>query len=810
MRPRWRKVLADLRSARSRFLIMSVALAASITVVAAIFTAYAILKREVPRNYIDTHPASAQLHMDAIDSALIEQVRKLPNVADVGASATLSARIEVAPNQWMSLLLFVIPDFKQLRINAFRPESGAWPPPLGSMLVERSAMPLTGAAVGDSIYVQTDSFGWDVTPRRDSGGKQALVIAGVVHDAGLAPAWQEQTVYGYVTPETLATLGESGALDLLKIVVSTGADDAKQIQATAGTVADWLQTNGHHVHEIRIPPPLRHPHQGQLNAVVRMLQMFSLLALLLGAILCATIIGGLLAQQGRQIAIMKAIGARSNQIAGLYLGLVSVIGVVSVAIALPLGLRAGRAFVAVVAELLNLEIASYSVPGWLPAGVIAVGLLAPVVTALIPILVASRRTVREAIDDHGVAKNGAGFGALGRWLTRVGVSDPGLTLALRTTFRRRARLLMTLGLLATAGSMFIASINLKIAWEDFVAQAVAYQHYDLELRLQRPASKQRAIDLVAATSGVADAEIWNITAAAIDQGSDIDIVRTYPDGGHGGLSLRSAPLQTHLVDVHLLEGRWLDAADDDGIVLNQMAHSSMFQNVQVGQYLSLKIENRPLRLRVIGIARELLTPSAGYVTAATYAAATSGTEDANAIRIRFADTAPSQATEMLVTALEREQIGVKTVMTKQRVGAAQAGHIYILVFALGFIATMMAVVGTLGLASMLSTSVIERTRELGVMRAIGARRSDVLKSVLGEGLFAGLLSWLIAIPLSIPISAGVGSVLASISNQPLSLTLSPTAAGLWLALVLVASAAASFLPARRAAQLTVRQTLAVT
>lgn len=799
MRPRWRKVLADLRSARSRFLMMSVALAASVTVVAAIFTAYAILRREVPRNYVDTNPASAQLHLGSVDSVLIQQVRNLPNIADAEAGGTFTARIEVGPHQWMPLMLFVVPDFKLLRINAFRRESGAWPPPLGSMLVERSAMPLTGAAVGDSISVQTES-----------GGQRKLVIAGVVHDAGLAPAWQEQTVYGYVTPETLTALGEGGALDLLKIVVSAGADDAKQIQATAGSVADWLRTNGHLVHEMRIPPPLRHPHQGQLNAVVRMLQMFSLLALLLGAILCATIVGGLLAQQGRQVAIMKAIGARSNQIAVLYLGLVGAIGVVSVAIALPLGLRAGRAFVAVVAELLNLEIASYAVPGWLPAGVIAVGLLAPVVTALIPILVASRRTVREVIDDHGVARNGVGFGALGRLLTRIGVSDPGLTLALRNTFRRRARLSMTLGLLATAGAMFVASINLRIAWEDFVAQAVAYQRYDLELRLHLPAPKQRAIDLVAATAGVADVEIWNITSAAVDQGSSVDIVRTYPDGGHGGLSLRSAPPRTRLVDVDMLEGRWLEAADNDAVVLNQMARTSLFPDVQIGRHISLKVDGRPLRLRVIGIARELLTPSAAYVTAGTFAGATSGTEAANAIRIRFAASAPGQVTETLVAALEREQIGVKTVMTKQRVGAAQAGHIYILVFALGFIAAMMAVVGTLGLASMLSTGVIERTRELGVMRAIGARSSDVLKSVLGEGLFAGLLSWLIAIPLSVPISTGVGGVLASISNQPLTLALSPTAAGLWLGLVLLASAAAGFLPARRAGQLTVRQTLAVT
>lgn len=799
MRPRWSKLLADLRLAKSRFLMMVAALAASVTVVAAIFTAYAILKREVPRNYLATNPASAQLQVESVDNAIVRQVRKLPNVADAEASSTLSARIEVGPDQWMSLRLYVIPDFGRLRINAFRSDSGAWPPPLGTMLVERSAMPLTGVAVGDSISVQTEH-----------GGKRKLVISGVVHDAGLAPAWQEQTVYGYVTPQTLRALGESGALDLLKIVVRNGADDSKQIEATASSVAAWLGKSGQSVHEIRIPPPLRHPHQGQLNAVVRMLQIFSLLALLLGAVLCASIVGGLLAQQGRQIAIMKAIGARSSQIAWLYVGLVSLIGGVSVAIALPLGLAAGRAFVANVAELLNLEIASYAVPGWLPAGVTAVGVIAPVVTALVPILLASRRTVREALNDYGVARRSGGPDRLGQWLTRVNVSDPGLTLAVRNTFRRRARLLMTLGLLAAAGAMFVACMNLRNAWEDYVAQAVAYQNYDLEIRLQAPTAKSRVLGSLAATDGVADTEIWNITPAAIDQGSVVEIVRTYPDGGHGGLALRSAPPLTDMVAVQMLQGRWLDAKDRDAIVINQMAHTSIFRDGQVGQFISLKVHDRPLRLRVVGIARELLTPSAGYVTAATYAAATSGTEDANALRIRFAQSADSKITEMTVAALKRSQIGVKTVMTKQRIGAAQAGHIYILVFALGFIATMMAVVGILGLASMLSTNVIERTRELGVMRAIGARNADVLKSVLGEGVFVGLLSWLIAIPLSIPISAGVGGVLGSISNQPLTLALSPSAAGLWLALVLVASTAASFFPARRAAQLTVRQTLAVT
>lgn len=800
MSPRWKKVLGDVRLARGRFLMMGVALAASITVVAAIFTAYAILDREVPRNYLDSNAASAQLQMDRVDPALVRAVRSHPDIADAQASSTLVGRIEVGPNEWMPMLLFVVPDFENLRINAFRRESGAWPPPTGSMLVERSALPLTGTSVGKSIAVQTAH-----------GSKRSLLISGVVHDAGLAPAWQEQTVYAYITPATLVTLGGSPNLNLLKIVVKKDAGNARAIEATTSKLAGWLSDKGYRVHEVRIPPPKRHPHQGQLNAVLTMLQIFSLLAILLGATLAATIIGGLLAQQGRQIAIMKAIGARSGQIAVLYLCLVGLIGAASVGFGLPLGLLAGRGFVGLVGELLNLNIASDSVPAWLFVVVIALGILAPLAAALIPILAAARKTVREAIDDHGVAKGGIGFDAMDRLLARIRLSDPTLTLAVRNTFRRRARLILTVSLLATAGAMFIASVNLKVAWEDYVAQAAAYRHYDLEIRLQDPAPQAQVLGLISAIPGVRKAEAWNIASAAVDHGDSLEIVRTYPDGGHGGFSLRSAPVQTDLVDLHLLEGRWLQPQDTNAIVLNQLARTSTFPTVKAGQWISLRVDDRPVRLRVVGIVRELLTPASGYTASAAFANASNQAGRSNAIRIVLSEPGEADAVaQSVVGTLEREQIGVKSILTEELLGAAQAGHIYILVFALGFIATMMALVGTLGLASALSTSVIERTREFGVMRAIGARSVDVLKGVLGEGLFTGLLSWMVAVPLSIPISIGVGSVLASISNQPLSLTLSPSAAGLWLGIVLLASAAASLYPARQAARLTVRQTLAVT
>jgi putative ABC transport system permease protein len=152
---------------------------------------------------------------------------------------------------------------------------------------------------------------------------------------------------------------------------------------------------------------------------------------------------------------------------------------------------------------------------------------------------------------------------------------------------------------------------------------------------------------------------------------------------------------------------------------------------------------------------------------------------------------------------------VKVGLTEARFDDAQTGHVYILVFALIFMAMVMAVVGTLGLASAMSAGVIERTREFGVVRAIGATSRVVLRNVVSEGVFTGLLSWLIAIPLSLPLSTQVGALVGSLSfRMPLPLFLSPAALGIWLAVVAVGSAAASAFPALRAARLTIRETLA--
>ncbi len=799
--PRWKKLWRDLQAARGRMIMMVIAIAVSIFGVGTILSAYTILTREISRNYLGTNPASAFIELDQVDSTLVEAVKAQPNIADAEATSWVMARVEVKPNEWMPMLLFVIPDFNHMRLDTFLPETGAWPPPTQTLLLERAALPLTNAKVGDAIIVQTPN-----------GSKQSIVISGLAHDPGLAPAWQEQTVYGYITPATLSWLGESGTLHILKISVKDQPTNTATIESTVESLTSWLKSQEHTVGEIRIPPPYMHPHQGQMNSILFMLLIFSLMALVLSAILTATMINGLLAQQIRQIGIMKAIGARSSQITGLYLILIVSLGLVAVVLGIPPGIAAGRGFASVVGDLLNFTIFSNAIPAWVYVVELLMGILIPLHVALDPIRRTSRTTVRETLNDYGTNSETFGSRGLDGWLGKIRGIDNTLILAIRNTFRRRGRLTLTLGLLAAAGAMFITGLNVKTGWETYLSNAAADRHYDLEIRFNSPQSEAQIRSILADIPEVKQIESWNITPAAIYRPDGLDIVRTYPDGGHGSFSLRSVPVGSTLINTPLISGRWLQAGDTNAVALNQMSFA-LLPDAKVGDPIQLTVNGRTATFQLVGVIRQILTPATAYVLPNAYAQATGqSVKMTNAVRIVTSqhDASTIASTSGAIeNALSAQKISMKVVISETMLEGATSGHVYIFIFALILISAVMAVVGALGLMSSMSTSVIERTREFGIMRAIGAKSQAILRNVISEGIFIGLLSWLIAVPLSLPFSWGVGYLVGMLSfRAPLPLILSPWAVFGWLLIVALGAMGASYLPARQASRLTIRETLA--
>ncbi len=800
-RPRWRKLWRDLWMERGRAALMVVAVAVSLLGIGAVLGAYAILSREMAGNYLGTRPASATLELDAVDRALVEEVRQRPGVLEAEARKTLLARVKVGAD-WMPLLLFVIDDLDFPRLNRFRLEDGAWPPPEGTLLIERTAQRVLQAGPGQSIRVKAPA-----------GQAREMTIRGLVHDPSLSPAWQEREGYGYITRETLAWLGEAPVLDELRVELAAAREplEAPAVDAAARELGAWLQQRGYGVHHIEVPPPRRHPHQTQMMAVLFMMLAFSGMALVLSAILVATTLAGILARQVREIGVMKAVGAGTGQIAGLYAVMTLLLGSGSTLLAVPPSIFAARALSHMVARMLNLELVSEAIPGWVLALQVAAGVLVPLVVAAIPLLRGSRVSVRQALDDHGITQETPGAREPSGVLRVLGGLDRMLLLALRNTSRRRGRLVLTVGLLAAGGGMFMMALNVMEGWERYVGEVPRTRHYDVELRFGQPQPTARIVSLLQGVQGVRSVEAWGYLPTAFSKPALLDVSRVYPDGGHGGFILRAPPAETSLVRFPLRSGRWLATGDVDAVVLNHMALVQA-PHVQVGDRVSLSVEGKPTVWQVVGIVEEVGSPATAYVTDEALARVAGTVGRTQSVRLATTTADPGVREEVLRAVertLEQANVGVEVAIPLSELRTAVGDHVLVLVRMLIAMAVLMATVGAIGLTSAMGMSVLERTRELGVMQAIGATPGVVLRLIVTEGVFVGALSWGAALLLSVPLTALVGSIVGTLAFRlPLPLVLSPWAMLLWLALVLVGSMGATALPAWRASRLTVREALA--
>lgn len=793
---RWIKLWRDIQAESGRGLLMLTAIAFALFAVTTMLGAYGIVTREVRTNYLSTNPAHVTIDVGAVTPEMLAFAGEFPGVATAEARSVIEARAEVG-GEWMRILIFVVDDFDAMQMNLFRPVLGDWPPPDGTMLVERLAVDTLNAGIGDKVTVRTPS-----------GRVASVPVSGTVHDTTLAPAWQEQSGYGYLSLATWSALGEPAALEELRIKFE-GDPTQIQIDGKALELAEALKARGFDVHDVKAPPAGQHPHQGQISSALLMFLALAMLAFVLAAVLVAAVLAATLARQAREIAVMKAVGARGGQIAGLYLVALLALGALALLVSLPLGTWAAGGLSVVMADTMNFLVLDNSIPLWIFAVVIAAGLLMPIVAALPAVLRASNVTVREALSSTGVASS-FGAGSRGRLSARFGGLGLIWLLAARNTFRRRGRLLLSLALLATGGALFITALSARDGWRAIAASALTSRHYDVEFRLSAPVAEARIEQALAASGAVVRHEVWGIAETAYVNADQLSIMRTYPDRGHGSFSIIGVPPDTGLVSMPLIQGRWLEVDDTDALVLTQQNHRGS-SAPKLGDRLTLEVDGKPRDWTLVGVVREIGGGGA-YVNKSAFEAI-AGDDAGQLVRVVLApDFAGGRdaALAAVETSLTEADIQIERAMPVDTLYLALVGHVEVPVTMLIAAAVLLALIGGLGLASMMTVNVLERTREIGVMKAVGATPATVLKIVVGEGLFTAGLSWLAAMALALPLIGLIGLSGIVMFGTPLPFAVSFAGASVWLAAVLIIALIASAVPAWRAARLVVRQALAYT
>ena len=788
---RWRKVWRDLLEHRVRSLLVVLSIAVGVMAVGTIAGANALLERNLAEGYVATRPSSASLFTTVpFDSDLVDVVRRMPDVAEAEGRRSATVRMVKIDGETVELALTALPDFTDQPMDIVTPESGSWPPKRGEIVFERSSRTVADLQEGRRVTVQ---LGPDRT--------KTLVTGGFAAEPGGAPAFFFGQLIGYVTFDTLADLGFDDSFDELRILVSEPDGTRAQAREVAGEVRDRLEKAGAPVAFTQVPTPGEHPAQDVLNAVFLILGAIGLMSLAVSGFLVINTISAILAQQTRQIGMMKAVGARDGQVAGVYLGIVLSYALIALLVALPGGALGAWLLTQFTASLVNFEATTFFLPPHVIAIEIAIGLLVPLAAGAWPVFRGVRVTVREAIASAGIS-DGFGRSRFDRLIQGIrGFSRPTL-LSIRNTFRRKSRLILTLLALTFGGAVFMSVFTLRASLVGTVNETLDYFNYDVQVQLAQPARTNVLVRTAEQVPGVVAAEPWTFASAQ----------RVRPDDTtSGNLIVFGLPDGATTVRPVLEEGRFLVTGDGNALVVTRNFFDDE-TDVRIGDRVTLRSKGREAQFTLVGIVQSptqrpfLYAPS----TALDTLTRDGGKSGLLMVVTEGKDPASERDTGAAVRdTLDRAGMTVAQTQTRSEIKASIDTLFTTMLVFVSVMSLLLGVVGGLGLAGTMTMNVVERSREIGVMRAIGARDTSVLAVFMTEGLLIGFLAWLVGVIVSLPVSKVLSDALGqSFVQRPLAFT--PALDGIiaWLVVVAVLALVASFLPAWRATRLAVREVLA--
>jgi len=794
----WHKVWSDLWSNKVRTLLAVLSIAAGVFAVGAIFGMVDQLLSGMDQAHQAVFPSHISVYLSeniGRDTAIY--LKRVAGVEDIEVLNTLTVRYKINPQgEWKRGMVVMRDDYEHQKYDMVQLKEGQWPE--GDHIgIERLSSQFYNIAIGDKVIFELE------------GTDRALPIAGKIRHPFVLPPELGGEAFFFVDAQGLERFGfpQGKFAQLLIRVKPYSLEFAKDI---ASEIKDRLAKQGVSVSVTMYQDPKKHWGRPFMEGINLVMQILAVVSLFMSVVLILNTLTALITQQTNQIGVLKAIGGGTATVLKIYLAEVLVYGLLALLISLPLGTLTAFGLCRWMLGLFNIDYQVFQFSNRAVTFQVVAAIAAPLIAALWPVLKGATITVREAIASYGL---GGDFGS--SWLDRA-VEGIGRRLlpshyavALGNMFRRKGRLALTQLVLVTAGAMFLIIMSLSASITFTLDNEFKRRGYDTAISFRDRVHIDRAVTMAQSLDGVEKAEVWfNHPASILRQGQ-----RTKEAGL--GTEINGVPIGSDMYEPFIVAGRWLQPGDDRVIVMSQETADD--NHIQLGDIVTLDLgELGDDNWQVVGFYRVIF--GGGFATDSIYApqeAVFAATKKYNRgeqlfVRTRFHSEAYVEAMtdqlEGLYKARNMDVFVTRTFYEDRRGGETQFEMIIDMLLALAII---VALVGGIGLMGSLSISVVERTREIGVMRAIGARSGTMVGMFVMEGVLQGLLSWAIAVPISFVIGKPMANALGqAIFSANLDYRYSSEGVLIWLVIVLMISTLASILPARNATRISVRESLA--
>jgi putative ABC transport system permease protein len=805
LRPRWNKVLSDLWSNKFRSLLVITSIAVGVFAIGMIISVHGILNTDMRSSYEKINPAHITLFAPDFDFDFTDTIRRMPEIEDAEAARFFTLRLHVLPDKnegkdnWITIKLMAVRDFNKVKINQVGLLDGQWPPKDKEIVFDQHKFSDAHTALGEEVELKLP----------DNKIKQMPVV-GLVQDESLGATegggYFTADLQGYVTFDTLKWLQQDEKANVLYARVSSNINNREHILDVARLVSKKFEDNNNPIYYFGIRANNDHPNASYIDAMTSTLYIFGFLVVFLSGFLITNTLSALLNQQMEQIGIIKTLGGRSSQIITIYMVLILVYSLIALGIALPFSGQVGYWMLNFLAKEVNFQLQGYREIPLAIVMQIIIALLVPQVSGFVPIMRGSMITVQEAINGPDQSRNNDKKFWGGHFINNLqGLPRP-LILSLRNTFRRKSRLALTLITLTLGGATFIATFNVQASMQSFISTLSQYFAADITLDFEQPHHIEKIARMLQENPDIHEVEGW-----AVARG-EIMLVGDKPGES---VNILAPPANSKLVEPVLLAGRWIVPGDENAIAIND-TFKDRFPDLKIGDILRLRVYDKKIDWVVVGIF-QFAGKTSGYIGYANYDYLSQITHTglkASSYRIVSSQSKLSieqqreQGRELEVF-FNKLGYKISDVSAGQSMLESATSGLNVLILFLLVMATLAAIIGSIGLTGTLSMNVLDRTREIAVMRAIGASDKEVMRLVIIEGLLIGTMSWVLGSLLAFPISEALWNVISkSLFDSVSNFTFNITGFILWMFVELILSVIASILPARSAARLTIREALA--
>jgi putative ABC transport system permease protein len=795
----WHKIWFDIWHNKTRTLLAVLSIAAGVFAVGAIFGMSELLGTNMDNSHRAVIPPHVNVGLGGlVDRETLLNLRSVPGVEDIEPYNQVSIQYKLHPeDEWRPGVIEMRDDYEHQKYELLQLRAGHWPSGKDEVAIERMAGQFLNLGVGDTVIFRINEK------------ERTFPITGLIRHPFVPPPQFQDLAFFFMNGDGMERLGipigKFGGFYMR--VTPYSADYAKEV-ATA--VKAKLAKQDISIAGFSYEDPEKHWGREILDGMTLVQKVLAVICVLISAVLVYNTLSNLITQQINQIGIIKAIGGRTGTIIGIYMANALVYGIMALIIALPLGAIVASKVTQVFLGLFNIDYTKFEISRDAVILQVLSAILAPLLAGLPPVLQGARITVRQAIASYGL---GGDFKS--GWFDRIieGIGQRWLpsyyATALGNMFRQKGRLFLTQFVLIAAGSAFLMVMSLNSSLALTLDHFYMRQDYDMTLIFDQNEKISRVSAIAESVPGVKQVELH------LAQDASMFILGQLVKDAGVRANIQGVPEDSDFFTPLMVAGRWLASGNGRAVVLSR--DTAEKNHIRVGDIITLDLGTLGKDTwQVVGLYEPVFVGN--FVAASMYAPQDAlykvtkkyyqGTQ--LLVRTSSHDGAFTAAvTDKLKEIYERNNMKIVNSQTQAASRATNEWQFGIITSMLLALSVIIAIVGAIALMGALSIGVIERTKEIGVLRAIGARSSTILGIFIMEGILQGMLSWLVSIPISFFASPVLANSLGkALFGTTLDYRYNWSAVGIWLGIVLVISILASILPARGATRISVRDSLA--